>query len=101
MFIVESNTFFNFSCFDGNDDLDNPIQPVITGTDISNQIFTNRSSDCADYVDTYQATVNDIQRSISFQAEVTVSDDGSSCTLTSNNIPNHDFNDSSARNLAV
>lgn len=64
--------------------------------DISNAIFTESSSDCADYSNEYEASVLDIQRSLGFDAEVSISNEDSSCTLSSNGIPNHDFNDTTA-----
>ncbi|MDA0978245.1 MAG: hypothetical protein O3B72_06800, partial [Proteobacteria bacterium] len=96
-YIVDSATFFNFSCFDGNDDLDNPVNdqggPLTEAVDITNVIFTETSADCATYAEAYRATANDVFNSTAFTAVVTVTDGGSSCTLTSNAIPNHDFND--------
>ena len=65
-------------------------------TDITNAIFVERSSDCANYADLYSASVLDIQRSVGFAASVTVVESGEAYELTSNNIPNHDFNDATA-----
>jgi hypothetical protein len=64
--------------------------------DITNAIFTELSPDCADYIADYTASVLDMQRSLGFGAEVTMTADDDSCDLLSNNIPNHDFNDDSA-----
>ena len=64
--------------------------------DIYNAIFTNRSADCADYVNSYDATVVDIQNSTSFNADVIVTATDTTCTFTSNSVPNHDFNDETA-----
>ena len=64
--------------------------------DITNTIFVERSGDCANYADLYSASVLDIQRSLGFTASVTVIESGGACELTSNNIPNHDFNDATA-----
>lgn len=93
-FITDQSTFFNFSCLEGQADLTNPVTPSSEPQtlDITDSIFTERSADCATYANTYFANVNDVQRSQAFQADVTVSDDGSSCTLSSDGIPNHDFN---------
>ena len=65
--------------------------------DIRNAILTRRSADCADYAGTYTATVEDIQRARSFRSEVTVEARSDVCELTSNGIPNHDFNGVTAR----
>jgi hypothetical protein len=64
--------------------------------DISNAIFTESSRDCADYNNVYEASALDIARSLGFDADVSISNDDSSCTLASNGIPNHDFNDVTA-----
>ena len=65
-------------------------------TDITDAILTNRSSDCADYSASYIAKVTDVKRNLGFVADFNVSDDASSCSVTSNDIPNYDFNDASA-----
>lgn len=65
-------------------------------TDITNSIFLKRSADCADYVNTFTASVLDIQRSQGFDAAVQISSSITTCTFASNSIPNHDFNDASA-----
>ncbi len=74
--------------------------PVDTGVagpiDNTNVIFVNRSADCTDYADSYAAFVNDIKRSLGFEAEVSITFDATHCVLVSDNIPNHDFNDQSA-----
>jgi len=64
--------------------------------DITNAIFSKRSGDCADYADNYSALVLDIQRNLGFDASVQITNDESLCSLWSNAIPNHDFNDQSA-----
>ncbi len=64
--------------------------------DITNALFTNRSADCASYAHDYFATVNDIQRSLGFEARVEIVAGPTSCSLTSNAIPSHDFDDASA-----
>lgn len=68
-----------------------------TGTvDITDAILTNRSGDCADYAQSYVASVTDIQRGADFDAQVDIVAGDTSCQLTSNAIPNHDFDDASA-----
>lgn len=66
-------------------------------TDITNAVLTQRTASCADYVKKYSSTVNDIGNGTTFNGavEVTTSGTGSSakCVITSNGIPNHDFND--------
>lgn len=64
--------------------------------DIYNATFTDRSVDCADYVNEYDANPIDLKNSLSFNADVFVSATDTSCTIASNSVPNHDFNDETA-----
>lgn len=64
--------------------------------DITEAIFTKRSADCADYVGEYTATVMDEQNQTSFMSLVAITATETDCTITSNSVPNHDFNDPSA-----
>lgn len=93
------------ACGGGGGGSDDGIVAVDTGTstepnpdalDISNSIFSEISADCADYANSYAAFVLDIQRSMSFGGQVDISATADSCTLVSNSIPNHDFNDATA-----
>lgn len=68
-----------------------------SGTDIRNAILTNRSGDCADYFGTYTATVEDIQKATTYEAQVRIVADDQTCTIASNGTPNHDFNGATAR----
>lgn len=79
----------NISNDDNNDETSAP-------TDITDVIFTKRSADCADYVDTFTASVLDIQESQSFDASVNITNGSTTCTFVSNSIPNHNFNDDTA-----
>ena len=64
--------------------------------DITDAIFTNQSTDCADYVNSYSSNVTDIQRNIAFNGSVAISQSNGKCTFQTNAIANHDFNDNSA-----
>ncbi len=64
--------------------------------DITDSIFTNTSSSCADYVNSYQSSVSDVKRNQSFQGSLSISLSGNKCNFTSNAIPNHNFQDGSA-----
>jgi hypothetical protein len=64
--------------------------------DVKDAIFTRTSADCADYANSYKAEVLDQQRSRTFTESVVITATDDSCSLASNGIPNHDFNDSSA-----
>ncbi|MEM7135761.1 MAG: YHYH protein [Myxococcota bacterium] len=65
--------------------------------DMTNGILTKRSADCADYVGVYMSSVEDIQRQKQLRAHVVVEAAGDACMMTSNGIPNHDFNGVTAR----
>lgn len=65
--------------------------------DITNAVLTDRAGDCAVYDSTLVASVNDLGRNMMFAGNVVITAGTESCELVSNNIPNHDFNDSSAR----
>lgn len=92
---------------DGDVTSDN-LEAAVTGTtlnglitsagsyDIFDAVFAERSVDCADYMNDYEASPMDLQNSTSFSAEVSVSATSSECTISSNSVPNHDFNDETA-----
>ncbi|MDH3729761.1 MAG: YHYH protein [Acidimicrobiia bacterium] len=65
--------------------------------DITNAVFTERDADCAAYDSALVSDVSDISRAMMFAGNVVITAEDAACTLTSNNIPNHDFNDDSAR----
>ncbi len=62
---------------------------------IEDALFSNRSASCENYVGSYYADVEDIQRSSAFQGNVTITSDGSNCTIQVDSIPNYDFNTAS------
>ncbi|MEM1370045.1 MAG: YHYH protein [Cyanobacteria bacterium P01_H01_bin.15] len=64
-----------------------------SGTDITNAIFVATSADCANYADAYFSQVMDVDRRIEFDGKLDIVVSEDSCTLISNNIPNHNFND--------
>jgi len=74
-------------------DNDNDVSEIV---DITNAIFTEVSADCYDYINTYEASVVDIQNSIGFESGVLISGENEYCSIISNAIPNHDFNDATA-----
>ena len=69
---------------------------VLNIINITNDIFSNRISDCASYADNYVSNVRDLTRVIDFEGYVNVEVFDTYCNLSSDNIPNHDFNDTSA-----
>jgi len=67
-----------------------------TDIDITDAIFDERSADCAAYDNSYIASVLDEKRSLAFDMDVVITAGNTSCTLVSNSIPNHNFNDATA-----
>ncbi|WP_428263980.1 YHYH protein [Haliangium sp.] len=65
--------------------------------DITDLIFEEISADCADHANQLWASVTDLQRMLGFEASVVIMASADTCTLISNNIPNHDFDDPSAQ----
>lgn len=61
-------------------------------TDITNAILSNRSGNCADYVNQYTSNVTDVERSVAFAGDLTISVADNKCVFKTNEIPNHDFN---------
>ena len=55
--------------------------------------FSNLSASCSDYAGAYQSTANDIGQGVTFMGSVSITAGAGQCTLSSNSIPNHDFND--------
>jgi arylsulfatase A-like enzyme len=64
-----------------------------SGIDITNSILTTRSANCADYVESYQSTVLDVNNNQIFNGELAIAVADGKCIFQTNNIPNHDFND--------
>ena len=87
------------ACSSSSDD-DEPAAATTTvdpnATDITDVIFTKRSADCGDYTGSYTSSVTDEGTGTSFVGSMTIAASGSDCTITSNSIPNHDFNDSNS-----
>ena len=74
-----------------------PETPIVNeDVDLTNAILESRSADCADYAANYTAAVLDIQRSLGFDNNVEITLADTDCSLASNAIPNHDFNDDTA-----
>jgi hypothetical protein len=64
--------------------------------DIKDVVLTNLSSDCADYSASYTAKVKDLKQNLGYVSQFEVSEDEKFCTVTSNDIPNYNFNDQTA-----
>ena len=68
----------------------------IADRDISDTILTNRRAECSYYAENSFAAVRDIQRNILFNGSIRITVDGTDCVITTNSVPNHDFNDNTA-----
>lgn len=65
-------------------------------SDISDSLLTNRRPTCTYYAEDRFAAVRDVTRNTLFSGSLSITVEGNECVLSSNNIPNHDFNDQSA-----
>jgi len=64
--------------------------------DITDAFFSSRQSSCAEYVGSYTSSVIDIKRDIVFTGDIHITSTNGVCSISSNEIPNHNFNDQSA-----
>lgn len=62
-------------------------------TDITDAVFTNRSGDCGEYTGTFTSSITDLGNSKNFTGSLTITANTSTCSFSSNAIPNHDVND--------
>ena len=74
------------------DSLDNSIIPP----DITNHIFTKTDPSCSAYVGEFTSTIKDLGNNRTLTGSLSITTDGNTCTISSNSIPNHDFNDTGA-----
>ena len=63
--------------------------------DITGAILVDQSTNCDAYVDNFTSNANDVFNNQGYSGALSISVDGSQCVLTTNAIPNHDFNDAS------
>ena len=68
-------------------------QPIGQAVDITDSNLSNASPSCSDHVNQYIATATDAARGIEFNASLNVMVNGNECIFSSNDIPNHTFND--------
>ena len=66
--------------------------PQAQAHDITDAFLTERSANCAHYVAEHTASATDAFTQESYEAKVTITTDEQTCTITSNSVPNHDFN---------
>lgn len=63
------------------------------GDDITNATFSFQNLQCTSYVGAYMTSVKDLSTDKIYTSQVSISDNDDTCTLSSNSIPNYDFND--------
>jgi hypothetical protein len=61
--------------------------------DITNVQFSNQQGSCTEYTGSYFSNVTDVLRNVDFIGDVEITQSGETCVISSNDIPNHDFND--------
>ncbi len=66
---------------------------TLMATNISDALLTNRRPICTYYADNTISMVTDIKRDQVFEGSVVITVEGDECVITTNNIPNHNFND--------
>lgn len=71
-------------------------QTNTNAVDITNSILTTKSANCKDYLNSYSSLVKDIQEDKTFSGSLDIELKNTKCNFSSNSIPNHNFNDSSA-----
>ena len=63
------------------------------GEDITDKIFSAQDTQCTAYVGVYISSIKDTSTNKNYTGRVEISDNGETCTFSSNSIPNHDVND--------
>lgn len=61
--------------------------------DITDDVFESQAIKCTDYVGTYTSSIQDLASGNTLNGRVEISDNGTTCTFSSNSIPDHDVND--------
>lgn len=64
----------------------------VQARDITNALLTERAATCAEFASNNSAKATDVQNRKRYSAKIKISVKRSKCTITSNAIPNHDFN---------
>ncbi len=63
----------------------------VGAVDITGAILTSTDANCAAYVGDYESEVTDVSNANRFDGMLSITADGTSCSLVSNQIPNHDL----------
>ncbi len=69
---------------------------AVTGAsahDMTDEMLTQRAANCADFAATHTAKATDVQNRKRYTASVKITVKRSKCTISSNAIPNHNFNE--------
>ena len=61
--------------------------------DLTGSILVNQSTSCVDYANDYVSIATDVNNNDFYNGDLNITVDGNQCVLTTNAIPNHDFND--------
>ena len=77
-------------------DASHTVTVVREQVDITDVEFVERAGNCDHYHGSYVASASDLQRNITFSAHLDIADSEDKCVFSSNEIPNHSFNDGSA-----
>ncbi len=65
-------------------------------TDITNAVFADTAPDCGAHTGVFTAQATDLGNSRTFTASLTITASDTTCVISGNGIPNHDFNDTNA-----
>jgi len=74
-------------------ELGNEADNIRAAQNITGTKFSNLSANCMDYTGQYRSVATDVQRGVDFMGSVSITSNSGQCQLSSNSIPNHDFND--------
>jgi YHYH protein len=72
------------------------LEAAATGADITDVMLTSQSVDCADYANLYSSDVTDLSQGTAYEGGTSITVTSGGCLLESNNIPNHDFADTTS-----
>jgi len=67
-----------------------------TPSDITNYFFTKTDPSCSAYIGEFTSTIKDLGNNRTLTGALSITTDVSTCTISSNSIPNHDVNDTGA-----
>ena len=68
-----------------------------TVIDITDKTLVNRSANCGDYAARFSSDVKDVNNNTDFKGDLHISREGDKCIFTTNEIPNHNFNDAAQK----